>query len=103
MAASQVRSDRDQLKQIQGMFNQESEKVEQTFRDLSGKMDTLQGGDWIGEGANQFYKEMEETIIPHMNALRDALNQAGETTGKIIQDMQDLEDRTSKMFVWRLA
>ena len=56
MAAPQVRSDRDQLKQIQNMFNQEAERVENLARDLTSKMDTLQGGDWIGEGANQFYQ-----------------------------------------------
>ena len=103
MAAPQVRSDRDQLKQIQDMFNSEAEKVEGFSRDLMSKMDTLKGGDWIGEGANQFYQEMDSQVIPHLNKLRDALAEAAKTTGQISQLMQDVEDRSSKIFVFRLA
>jgi WXG100 family type VII secretion target len=103
MAAPQVRSDRDQLKQIQDLFNSDAEKVEGFSRDLMGKMDTLKGGDWIGEGANQFYQEMDSQVIPHLNKLRDALAEAAKTTGQISQLMQDVEDRSSKIFVFRLA
>ncbi len=103
MAAPQVRSDRDQLKQIQNMFNQEAERVENITRDLTSKMDTLQGGDWIGEGANQFYQEMQSQVIPHMNKLRNAMGEAGRTTGQIAQLMQETEDRSSKIFVFRLG
>ncbi len=102
MAASQVRSDRDQLKQIQSMFDKEAQNVEQASRDLMSKEDTLKGGDWIGEGANQFYQEFED-IVKHLNALRDALAEASKTTGQISQLMQELEENTSKMFIWRLA
>jgi WXG100 family type VII secretion target len=103
MAAPKVRGDYDQLKQIQQQFSQQAEKVEATAKDLMSKMDTLQGGDWIGEGANQFYQEMESQVIPHMNKLRDAMSQAADTSGKISQAIQDLEERSSKLFVWRLG
>lgn len=85
------------------MFNSEAEKVEGFSRDLMSKMDTLKGGDWIGEGANQFYQEMDSQVIPHLNKLRDALAEAAKTTGQISQLMQDVEDRSSKIFVFRLA
>ena len=99
MAAPKVRGDYDSLKQIAGSFNKEAESVEATLRDLTGKMDTLQGGDWIGQGANQFYQEMESQVIPHMNKLRDALAEAGKTSDQISKLIQDLEDHTSKIFI----
>jgi WXG100 family type VII secretion target len=103
MAAPKVRGDYDQLKQIQQQFSQQAEKIQAMTNDLKSKMDTLQGGDWIGEGANQFYQEMESQVIPHMNKLHNALTEAASTSGKISQAIQDLEQKTSKQFVWRLA
>lgn len=103
MAAPKVRGDYDQLKQIQQQFSQQADKIQAMTNDLKSKMDTLQGGDWIGEGANQFYQEMESQVIPHFNKLNNALTQAADTSGKISQAIQELEQHTSKTFVWRLA
>jgi WXG100 family type VII secretion target len=99
MAAPQVRSDRDQLKTIADSFNKEAERVEQVTRDLTSKMDTLQGGDWIGQGANQFYQEMESQVIPHLNKLRNAMGEAARVTGQISQLMQETEEKTSKILI----
>ena len=99
MAAPQVRSDRDQLKQIQATFSKEAERVEQFTRDLTGKMDTLKGGDWIGQGANQFYQEMESQVIPNLNRLRNAMGEAARVTNQISQLMQETEERTAKILI----
>jgi WXG100 family type VII secretion target len=103
MAAPQVRSDRDQLKQIQGMFSQEAERVNSFWRDLVSKDETLRGGDWIGEGASQFYNEMNGQVYPHLKKLHDALDEAAKTVGQISQLMQEVEENTSKQFTWRLG
>jgi WXG100 family type VII secretion target len=103
MAAPKVRGDYDQLKQIAQTFSQQADTVDATITDLKGKLDTLQGGDWIGEGANQFYQEMESQVLPHFNKLKEAMTEAASVTGKISNEIQQLEEKTSKTFVWRLA
>lgn len=99
MAAPQVRSDRDQLKKIQDSFNKEAERVENVTRDLMSKQDTLHGGDWIGQGANQFYQEMDSQVIPNMNRLRNAMAEAARTVGQISKLMQETEERCSRILI----
>ncbi len=103
MPASIVRSDRDGLKEVEGTFNNEAQRVEQFSRDIMGKMDKLKGGDWIGEAATKFYERMEGEVIPELNRLRDAMGEAAKLTKDISQIMQDLEDRSSRIFVIRLG
>lgn len=99
MAAPQVRSDRDQLKKIQDSFNKEAERVEHLTRDLMSKKDTLHGGDWIGQGANQFYQEMDSQVIPHLNKLRNAMGEAARTVGQISKLMQETEEHSSRILI----
>jgi WXG100 family type VII secretion target len=103
MPAALVRSDKDGLKEIEGTFNQEAQRVEQFTRDIMSKMDKLRGGDWIGEAATKFYQQMDSELIPELNRLRNAMNEAAKTTKDIAATMQELEDRSSRIFVLRLG
>ncbi len=49
MPAPRIRADYDQLTQIAQQFDQQAETTERTLRDLTQKMQVLQGGDWIGD------------------------------------------------------
>jgi WXG100 family type VII secretion target len=103
MPASKVRSDRDGLKEVEGKFNNEAQRVEQFSRDIMSKMDKLKGGDWVGEAATKFYERMESEVIPECNRLRDAMYESAKVTKQISQIMQELEDHTSRIFVIRLG
>lgn len=103
MPAALVRSDKDGLKEIEGTFNNEAQRVEQFTREIMSRMDKLRGGDWIGEAATKFYQQMDSELIPELNRLRNAMYEAAKTTKDIAATMQELEDRTSRIFVLRLG
>ena len=64
MAASTVRSDYDQLKQISSGFSKANSAVASSNRSVNSAMQQLKGGDWIGKGAKAFYKEMDSDVMP---------------------------------------
>lgn len=97
MAAPQVRSDYDQLKDLQKSFSAQAEAVAKTTQHLRSIMDKLQGGDWIGEGAQKYYQEMNDQVLPTLNRLHRALDEAARATGTISQTMKTAEDEASRV------
>jgi WXG100 family type VII secretion target len=95
MVAPQVRSDYDQLKEVQRSFTSQAEAVAKSTQHIRSVMDRLQGGDWIGEGAQKFYQEMNDQVIPTLNRLHKALEEAARATGTISQTMKNAEDEAA--------
>jgi WXG100 family type VII secretion target len=98
MSAPQVRSDYDQLNTIAQTFSTQSDTVNRTLQSVRSNMDTLQGGDWIGKGAQAFYKEMNDQVLPTMQRLQKALAEASRITKQIAQIMKQAEDEASGCF-----
>jgi WXG100 family type VII secretion target len=101
MAADKVRSDYDQLKTIAQTFSSQADTLNGMNQNVSSCMDTLQGGDWIGQGANAFFKEMNDSILPTMKRLQAAMTESARITTQIAQVMKQAEDQASKVFVVR--
>ena len=97
MAAATVRADYDQLKQAASTFGKNSDSCKQTLQSLKSNMDTLQGGDWIGQGANAFYKEMDDSVLPTFQRLINALNTAQNSLAQISSLMKDAEDQAANV------
>ena len=95
MAAPQVRSDYAQLKSLQKSFSSQADAVSKTSQQVKSCMDKLQGGDWIGEGAQKFYQEMNDQVLPTLGRLQHALEEATRATAVISQIMKAAEDEAS--------
>ncbi|MBI3359713.1 MAG: WXG100 family type VII secretion target [Chloroflexi bacterium] len=98
MPAAKVRSDYDQLKKLQKYFSEEADYHAQQNQELRARMDTLQGGDWIGEGATKFYAEMNDQVMPSLTRLQKAWAEAARVTGQISAIMKAAEDAASGVF-----
>ncbi len=98
MPASKVRADHDALKQIAQSFTANAETIEQTTQSLKGNLETLQGGDWVGKGADKFYAEMDSSVLPTYKRLSKSLHTASTVTKKISQIMQQAEDDATALF-----
>ena len=95
MGATVVRADYDALTRIANKFEQEAGASGQMLRSLRGQMQTLQGGDWVGKGANAFYAEMSGELLPALQRLMRALEAAAQTTQRINQKMQQAEEEAA--------
>jgi len=98
MSAPTVRSDYDQLKNVAQSFSQQADTLNGMNQNLQGNVDTLQGGDWIGQGAQAFYKEWGDTVMPTLKRLQSALSESARITQQISQVMKEAEDNASKVF-----
>lgn len=96
MAAPVVRADYDQLTQTANQFGQQAEQVKRSLQQIKSQVDTLQGGDWLGTGAQAFYAEVNSQVVPTLNRLARALEAARTTTMQVLQVMKTAEDEAAR-------
>jgi len=98
MAGELVQVDYAFLERIASFFAQESERVNGALKTLRRQMDSLQQGGWIGRGANAFYSEMEQSILPSLQRLGTALEISGVTVKQMMQVYQSAEIEARRLF-----
>jgi len=65
---------------------------------VEGLVDQLQAGAWRGVGAEAFYAEMRDLILPTLRKLEDALQFAGEGMRKIHHILREAEEEAARLF-----
>ena len=98
MTAPRVRADYEALAGIAQLFLQESDNTHKVLGKLRQCTDVLKGGDWVGRGATQFFREMDSDVLPMVKRLETALLQAGRLTRMISQVMQQAEEAAAALF-----
>lgn len=98
MTAPRVRADYDALRQMSADWRQQASETAKSLQQLRSQMQTLEGGDWVGQGATAFYGEMNGQVLPTLKRLTDALNAASDTTQKISALMKQAEDEAASCF-----
>ncbi len=83
MPASRIRADYDQLATISRSFQAEADAAQRTLQELRARLQTLEGGDWVGRGAKAFYGEMNDSVLPSLTRLQRALAQASTVIRKV--------------------
>ncbi len=97
MADGKTRGNFDELKQIQSRWQQESDSINQMNSNLASCMQTLEGGDWIGNGAKAFLQEMNSQVMPSLRRLQKALASAAKQTGTIAKEIKNAETESSNL------
>src|SRR5436309_5817893 len=97
MAPPKVRAHYDQLKAVAGRFGSQAQSAHQTLQFLQQQLDVLQGGDWVGQGATAFYKEMGDQVMPTLRRAAVALETAQYTTLQISQIMAQAEAEAAQV------
>ena len=95
MPSPVVRADYDALKSMSQSFGQNATEARQSLQRLKSQMDALQSGDWVGQGAAAFYGEMNGTVVPTLNRLVKAMEEAQRITLQISQIMKSAEDEAA--------
>lgn len=96
MSAPTVRADYDALTQVASQFSQQTEITRQSLQRVKQAMEVLQGGDWVGQGANQFFAEMNGSVLPTLNRLVNALDNGARTTQSVSRVMKAAEDEAAR-------
>lgn len=96
--AEKIEANYEQLNQIAKNFTQEADAIEQMLGEINACVDSLESGGWIGRGANSFYAEMHDEVLPAVQRLREALEEAARTTGEIAKTFREAEETASAKF-----
>lgn len=99
MPVSKFRADYGALKEISQTFNRECDSVKEALNNLKQNTETLRGGDWKGDSANKFYREMDSAVLPTLQRLTNALGEAARVAQKISQLASQTEQTTAHIFI----
>jgi WXG100 family type VII secretion target len=91
MAGTNVRTDFEQMTDIQNRWKAEADATLGSIQQLQRTIQLLNGGDWYGEAASKFYAEMEAVVMPSLTRLEQALREAATASAQIAQLMQAAE------------
>lgn len=87
--------DYDAVQKLSAQFESLAEQVKATTQMLSTHKDGLQNGQWIGMGANAFYAEMDEAVLPTLHALEQALRTTQDTFSDIAQTFETTDEEVA--------
>ena len=97
MPAPRFRGDYEQLGKIASAFGTQASNSQRMLQQVKGRMATLQGGDWIGQGARAFYKEMEQEVLPALQRLAKAIERAQQVTLQISRIVKESEETAARL------
>src|SRR5258708_4690184 len=97
MPNPKIRADYDGLSQVTQTFSQQAEASGRLLQAIKRQKDVLQAGDWVGEGANAFYQEMDDSVLPTLTRLTRALDSAAQITGQISALMKQAENQAASV------
>lgn len=93
-----IKATYDQLDDVVGRFNSQSEAIQALLQRLRSSFSELEGGGWIGLGADAFFNEMNREIFPACQRLIDVLGEGGACTKAISERFHQAEDEASNLF-----
>jgi WXG100 family type VII secretion target len=98
MAGQKIQADYDELSQIANQFAQESSAAEQLMNQIQNLVGQLEGGGWIGRGAQSFYSEMHDEVEPGLRRMVQALEDASSAIKQISDLISQAEQEASMKF-----
>ncbi len=99
MAGNIIQCNYDDMRQISNDFSRQSDATRQMFQTIQNCLSALQGGGWLGKGAQNFYREMEDIVSPAMQRLGAALADASSATQRIATALEQAEREAGALFM----
>jgi WXG100 family type VII secretion target len=82
---------------IKGMKSEQAE-IGQYLKQTKNKVESLHNNQWVGQGADKFFNEMEQTVLPAMGRLEQALGQGANVAQQIINIIHNADEGTKSFF-----
>jgi WXG100 family type VII secretion target len=79
-------------------FRSEQAEIEALLKQTKSKVESLHNNQWIGQGSEKFFSEMETLVIPACGKLAHALGYAGDTAQKIHEVIHKHDEETKSFF-----
>jgi len=96
--ADTTQVDYDQMQAIIKQLKTEEQEIAHLLKSTQSKVEGLHGNQWVGDAADKFFNEMEQSVLPGMNRLVHALDVAGNIAQQIVNAFRQAEEETKGYF-----
>jgi WXG100 family type VII secretion target len=93
-----IQAQYDVLDQVARDFMRQAEQIQSLRQQVYHGVNQLGGSGWTGLGANSFFAEMREQVLPGVDRLVNALCRANAMTLFIIKEFHEAEDAAARVF-----
>jgi WXG100 family type VII secretion target len=97
--ADHVEVNYEQMQSVRNSFEQQSQDIQNMLKKIESQIDHLRGGEWIGQGANSFYDEMDSELLPAVQRLQQALQEGSQVIGQLVETFKQAEEESRS--VWQ--
>jgi WXG100 family type VII secretion target len=96
--ANSVKLNYDDMSTIVGKFKSEAQEIDSLLKQTKGKVEGLHNNQWVGQGSEKFFSEMEQMVLPALGRLVEALVHAAEVAQKIADTIRRFDEETKSFF-----
>lgn len=96
--ADVTRLNYEELQTIIKSLQNEEEEIKNLLSTTKSKVEALHNNQWIGQGADKFFGEMEQVVLPRTGKMVYALDVAGNVLNQIIQIIKGADEETKGFF-----
>ena len=88
----------DDMSNIVKRFRSEAQDIDGLLKQTKGKVESLHNNQWVGQGADKYFGEMEQSVLPAVGRLVGALGHAGDVAQKIADTIRQFDEETKSFF-----
>jgi WXG100 family type VII secretion target len=88
----------DDLTSIVSKFKSEAQEIDGLLKQTKSKVEGLHNGQWVGQGSDKFFGEMEQLVMPALSRLVGALGHAADVAQKIADTIRRFDEETRSFF-----
>lgn len=93
--ADTVQVDYQGLRSVAQKFEEQHQKMHRLAHELTHTVQNLKRGGWISDAANDFYRDMDNVLLPRLNRLERALHSSAKTAEEIGRIMRGGEEEAT--------
>lgn len=88
----------DEMQAIIKSLQSEEDEIKALLSQTKSKVEALHGNQWVGQGADQFFNEMEGELLPAMGKMAYALGVAQNVAQQIVNTIHQADEDTKGFF-----
>lgn len=93
-----IEADYEALEQLASKFDAQANVIQQMMQNTRSRADNLHSSGWIGRGSDAFFAELLGEVLPGVQRLQQALEQANQVTKQVSATIKQAEDDACNPF-----
>lgn len=88
----------DEMQAIIKNLETEEQDLKALLKQTKSKVEALHGDQWVGQGADQFFNEMNGLVLPATAKMVYALDVAGNVARQVVKIIRSADEETKGFF-----